>query len=711
MKIHKYLLKSFYSIKAIPFFFLLFCPLLYSPLNAQTEDDPDDDFDVGFSEPQDIGYDFSYPLFPWIERQAVVLYESQAQAYIRLSGGNASGFTTLYCVIQGETTSPTAVTVANEGHILTDLPLNRLISLYAYDEADDLVKIGELSTYRHEEEVIPLPMHLYRPLSHWLYSPEPGSNLYSFVAGLGDAHYLEKASFIQQFFYGGHPLPDDQIGLMPSAPSVSIGQPCLCRPLQLMVKESAIPIDRLEMMNSEDGNYLPDYKTGYETTQYFGSGDRGKRWYAYSYEGAGKYQQVWIETARCVGGNRKMEIDNLSPDGPGSAAGPEGGNRSMLSYVFACIGLDDFRPQDCPCERPRRVRACWRYAAEALVSVDLRSGFCWNGRGIWGGATDVVVLASGYSDLDSASMPMPLASNIITAGAGCSMNFDEAKLAVNLFNVGLNVYKTIKLLGVSTPIGIAGGVFYANKAAKSIKDLFSDDYVQTSGSCGTVVTPAGILLDGCEFFDLEPNRTRVIVLMSNSRLIVEGYGRYHGTARVLSSYALSGTISRSDPDQTGQNCCSNGHGVYSLSAFYPGMNTANAQQWVRSNFIAAGLQLIPGLNLNISGEFGYRGGGERSDCRLVIVDGRSKEEASPATIQSRRLEAAGSILWLRNHPEEQTWRFHLMDAAGRMLYTSQGVGGNVILYDFRSAQIPAGVYFVQLHSPLGTETLRVAKPY
>jgi hypothetical protein len=237
MKTYKFLMiKSLYSFsEANSFFLLILCFFLCLPLNAQVEEDPDDDADVGFSEPQDIGYDFSYPLFPWIERQAVVLYESQAQAYIRLRDGDASGFTTLYYAVQGEATSPVPVIVANEGYVLANLPLNRFISLYAYDEAEDLVKIGELNTYRHEEEVIPLPMHLYRPISYWLYSPEAGTNLYTFIVGLSDAHYLEKTSFIQQFFYGGHSLPDAQIGQLPPPPSVGTTQPCICRPLQLMV--------------------------------------------------------------------------------------------------------------------------------------------------------------------------------------------------------------------------------------------------------------------------------------------------------------------------------------------------------------------------------------------------------------------------------------------------------------------------------------------
>ena len=89
----------------------------------------------------------SYPAFPWIQRQAVVLYENQAQAYIRLNGGNASGYTSLYYTVSGEITTPTPVVVANESHVLTNLPLNKTISIYVNDAGSDMVKIGELSTY------------------------------------------------------------------------------------------------------------------------------------------------------------------------------------------------------------------------------------------------------------------------------------------------------------------------------------------------------------------------------------------------------------------------------------------------------------------------------------------------------------------------------------------------------------------------------------
>jgi hypothetical protein len=336
-----------------------------TPLAAQQEDDEGDGIDLGFIEPQDNGLDFSFAAFPWLERKAVVLYETLAQAYIRLSGGNTSSYTTLYYSISESTNNLTPIVVTNDGHVLANLPLNRYISLFAYDASESLRKIGELSTYRYEEDVIPLPIHLYKPITNWLQGePSPGENLYTFVAGLSDAHYLEKAGFIQQFFYGGFAFPDGQIGQMPPSPTVSNPESdCLCRPLQLTVTEDAAPLGNpsLEIVDAQNGNYLPDYKTGEETSKKFGN-NNGKRWYAYSYEGAAKYQQVWIETKKCVGGYNKMQMDNLSLDGDGTAAGPSAGNRSMLSYAFACVGIDDFRPQDCPCARPRRARVCWRYA-------------------------------------------------------------------------------------------------------------------------------------------------------------------------------------------------------------------------------------------------------------------------------------------------------------------------------------------------------------
>jgi len=507
----------------------------------------------------------SYPAFPWIQRQAVVLYENQAQAYIRLNGGNASGYTSLYYTVSGEITTPTPVVVPR------------------FDQS---------------------------------------------------------------------PFEQDHLHLC----------------------------ERCRVRHGQN-----------RRVEYI----------------------LWIETKKCVGGDKKMQMDNLSSNGDGTAAGPSAGNQALLSYTFACIGIDDFRPEDCPCERTRAARVCWKYAGKAEVSVDLRPGWCWNGRGIWGGATDVVTLMAGFTDLDPTTMPMPLAANVITAGAGCSKNFDEAKLAVNLVKTALYGYKTIKSLGIDDPTfnEQLWGSLYGNQAANAIEALFSDDYVQTTGSCGTVINPGGVMLDGCRFFDLEINRTLVVALVSNSKLIVEGHGKYQGNARILSSYALSGTVSKSDPDQTGENCCSNGHGVYSLSSFYPGMSTSSSQSWVSTNFIAAGLNLIPGLNLNITGEYGKRGGGERPDCKLVIVDGRSDGHSASTTEQPSHLQALGNSIWIQNQPEAQQWHFSVMDAGGRILHTRHGSGTDIAVYDFENYPIPSGIYFVQLRTGTGVESLRVVKTH
>lgn len=323
----------------------------------------------------------------------------------------------------------------------------------------------------------------------------------------------------------------------------------------------------------------------------------------------------------------------------------------------------------------------------------------------------MVTLMAGFADLDPASMPMPIAANIITAGAACEMNFDESKLAVNLFKTALYGYKTIKSLKNDNPTfdEQLWGVYYGNQAANAIKDLFSDDYVQTNGSCGTVINPGGTLIEGCRFFDLEVNRTLVVALVSNSMLKVEGKGKYQGNARLLSSYALTGTISRSDPDQTGVNCCSNGHGVFSLSSFYPGFNTSSAQGWARSNFIGAGLNNIPGLDLNINTEWGYRGGGEREDCRLVIVNGRSNESDNETVATDKRIQVFGNSVWLKNQEDGQDWQFTIVDASGRIVHFLNGRGSDVLLYDFNTTQDPTGVYYLHLRNNSGVESYKMIK--
>jgi hypothetical protein len=690
------------------------CMMAFLPLNLSAQaDEEGDGIDLGFTEPQDNGLDFSYAPAPAIDRQVVVLYSTFARVYIKFNGGNTIGITPIDYTVGLQSNTFVSASAFDEELTIATVPLNSTVSIFSYDSDGIRRKVGEVNTKRNTEETIPLSMNLYYPITNWLQEGEnASSNLYSLVASIPDANYLEKAYFIQQFFYGGNPFLDSDAGELPEVPPTVPEGGCLCRPLQLSVLQSATPVGGQEWIDNNNGNYLPDYVTGESTTQHFGNNDRGKRWYAYSHEGAAKYQQVWIETRKCVGGNNKMQMDNLSSNGPGSAAGPSAGNRSMLSYTFACVGIDDFRPEDCPCERTRKVEVCWKYAAQANVNVDLRSGWCWNGRGVWGGATDVATVMWGYSELDPSNMPMPIDANIITAGSGCSMNFDEAKLAVNLFKTALYGYKTIKSLGAPDP-GFSEqlwGLLYGNLAADAIKNLFSDDYVDTTGSCGTEVDPGGTLIEGCKKFDLETNKRFVIVLLSNSKLIVEGYGKYRGNARILSSHALSGAISPSAPDQSGENCCSNGHGAYSLSSFYPGMGTSSAQTWVRGKFIDAGLNNVPGINLNITGEFGYRGGGEREGCKLVIVDERN--DGGEGNLQKdaiQNLSLLNNAVWLFNQPQGQDWQFSVMDANGRMVHTSNGASSDLLLFDFEKSTLPGGMYFIQLRDKSGVESLKLVK--
>ena len=692
--------------------FSLFFSSLHNLLQAQP-DDEGDGVDVGFTDPPDYGPDFSYIPLPTLEKQTVVLYTTSAQCFIKLKNGNDKKHTPVFYSVNEKNAVLRRFQVPAAGGVLSNLPLNKTISVYSTDSDNNPQKIGEISTARHNQDVIPLDQHLYYPITNWVQEGRKAEgDLYHLVADLPAVHYLEKSHFIQQFFYGGHPLSDKEMGGIPERPlNLSVSE-CLCRPLNLLVSQSVTPSEEQIWTDTENGIYLPKYKLGQNTIQHFGNNNRGKRWYSYSHDGPAKYQQVWIETRKCVGGNNKMRLDHESTNGAGTAKAPATASDATLTYTFTCIGLEDFKPEDCPCEEKRRVQVHWTYRAQAEISTDLKSGWCKNGRGVWGAATDVVTLMWGYSDQGPENMPLPLNAGQIMVGAGCGMDFNASAAAVNLLQTVLHGYKAITNLGQNIPNSSLPNwaQLYGNRAASFIDTLISGDNMQTAGGCGTLINPGGTLLQGSKRFDLEVNRRLVVSLISNSKLIVEGHGKYQANARILSSYAMSGTIMRSDPDQSGVNCCSNGHGVYSLASYSPGMNTDIAQEWVRSNFIGAGLNNIPGLNLNITGEFGYRGGGARPDCNLVIVSKRASDSPEHSLRENApKMYTMGNEVWLSSQTEAKDWQFVVLDANGKVVHQKNGVDSGIQLFNVNQASIATGIYFLQFRDNAGLETLKVVK--
>ena len=138
---------------------------------------------------------------------------------------------------------------------------------------------------------------------------------------------------------------------------------------------------------------------------------------------------------------------------------------------------------------------------------------------------------------------------------------------------------------------------------------------------------------------------------------------------------------------------------------------ARFSYWRR--FFSVGLLeqiLIPGINLDsMTGEYGYRGGGARPDCALLVVQGRNDgaESALPTTISEGFLEVRGTAVWLFKQPEKQAWQFDLVN--GKVIHSFNGDYTDSELIDLQEANIPAGHYFGQLRDKTGVKNIRLTK--
>ncbi len=416
--------------------------------------------------------------------------------------------------------------------------------------------------------------------------------------------------------------------------------------------------------------------------------------------------QVWIDSPRCTNGRTYKNAVGFDPDrleGKGNEFTKTGGNRAVLKYALACIGVESFVPSDCYCERDISVHVCYKYAARLDARSEIRGGgICRNGRFSRAYAEEIAFIAwtPDQQTLDDYEV---LDANRWYAGSGCEQSTNWGEFLANVALTSLYAFKALKK--PENVIDYALQVYYTDKLADQIKTLFSTKPIENNptSSCGLAIAPVqsgSVMLDNCIPLPLNVNRTMVVVLQSSSLLHVEGRGRFKDTnARVLSAYGLTGVIDRSEPHIVGEVCCRTGHAVYNIAGTpgFNGLTEAGLSSWVRSNFQARAVDLFDEIE-PIHGQWGYRGGGSRSDCRLEIVDGRSHDGQGfenyrvPTTLAELSLEQHGNMLLVKNGKPGQDWRLAIMDINGRTLHAT--AGGTMLQewIDLSGFNWPAGLY-------------------
>jgi len=683
----------------------------------------DDTLDLGFTVPQDFGLSIDTPIAPLSVNSLVVRYETQARVVLNIRSLSSFDSTTIFYRQTNSQTfpilHPMQVYDAHTEYTLPSLPLGGEYELLWYHTVSaQYVPLGSFTTHKLESDVISLNRELYVPLTYWAANPD-SRDLYEVLDDITGVSILEKSWFIQQYLHAGEVLPDAWIGILPPKPD---GDPlpegtCICRPLQLTVDESVTPGSTGTFANTtwgQEGTYYPLFKLAEDgsTTTYFGNG-HGKAWYAYSYIGASKYQEAWIETKRCVGGWHASEINpqcDQVGDEPRCDPGPENGHVAYLSYSLMCIGAEYYKPEDCPCERSpyRQVSISYKYAADGSSRAEKRDGWCLNGRAANAVAEDVAYISYRYSD-DPAGTSTVIDSDRLRSGMGCESDFDEGKFAGNLLKAAFYSYKTFSgIEGVSALTEALFKTYYGTQTTNAISTFFTTNYWPSSGTCGTSNHPGGVLFSGDNFLDLRVNRTLTVMLTSNGRVTARGKGKYRADARLRSSYRLSGVIQPSALEQSGLQCCSNGHGVYSLAEHWPGLNQSTLQSEVRGHFIAQGLNTV-GLSQMPTGHWGYRGGGEREGCELTIIDNRlERPEEGRSARPTATLEWLNGMLWVSHQEIELPYTLQVFDIGGKLLHQQVQNDAQPVVPVMQN--LNTGIYIAVISSKTQTQALKIYIP-
>lgn len=643
--------------------------------------------------------DFSH-LLP--QKQLVVRYKSTATAFIKFDEEMSDPV-----LIESEGQSTVLEVDQTGGVIVPSLPIDQLYTI-SVRQSEGARTVGTISTYEVASETSWIDMYksMYDPVSLWATDPESGKNLFDFVNSQEEWNQLEKTWFLQQYLGYGYALPDALVGQIPSRGDFEKGNStlrssCLCRPLRLTFDQSIRPVTTGIQTQQKDGEYANVWGT--PPSESFSKA--GKRWVAWGMRGPAKYMQAWQETPRCTRGDtyeNTMSFDANDLEGAGTNfSSVTGGNQSIVRMIWACIGFDEMIPEDCLCERNPRVRVCYTYSGQALAfSETLGGGWCRGGRGAAAFAQDNVFVAynENANGLNAAEI---IESGRVTAGSGCNRSVNWGDLGASLTKSAL--YASKALVKAKTVIGIGVSIFYANKLANEISNLWKIDLIQTTGSCGERTANGPSIIDGCFTRTLDQNKESVVMMQSNGKVHVEGKGRHKGSARVLSSFGLTVTMQPSDPDQAGDVCCRTGNGVYSLSHTpgNPHANLGGLQDWARGNFITDGLDQVDNVT-NMNGHYGYRdGGGINEQCDLQLVNIAPSLRSLSSESRGYKVDVFDQILSVQNSSDQQL-EVVIHDVAGRVLAQHQVSPNMNRTVDYGSEPWPSGMYIARVSDGITT---------
>jgi hypothetical protein len=213
---------------------------------------------------------------------------------------------------------------------------------------------------------------------------------------------------------------------------------------------------------------------------------------------------------------------------------------------------------------------------------------------------------------------------------------------------------------------------------------------------------------------LEPNKVLYLTMLSNSRLSAGGSTMWNSDAHLGSGYYMATYIPKvpkgSNPAEP--DCCMQKAGRFIWGDLirnspYDFSNSALTflgahQPWPGLTTTVSGQLIVPTIPHNISflgssiqfnykPEVGYIYGTYDDACKTSITP--SRPLVGSTSFEIRDIDKK---IWINSDSPSETYICSVKDISGRTVYNQTITGNNIVLWDYATTNLAAGVYIVNV---------------
>lgn len=475
---------------------------------------------------------------PWLSSNAVVTYAGgYARAYIAVQELRP-GQQVRYRKANSPVPASNVVALNQGAGTINGLQLEQVYALFCTNNCGQEVILGFINTQTGATDRIEVSGILYDAIVKFQQTNGQIS-LRDFLTTTAAVPFYEKVAFLQQYWYGGAPLPYDHPTQLPEAPPRGGDEDdCKCS-FVFNMGRLASPAN----MNS-DGTISPDIKDGEKEYASY-----GKYWWVRQSRGPAKWHCLWNEASKAGGADRLVNMtmsDSLKVHAPASA---------RLRYNLFCTNYATV-PSECGCKKP--LMLYWQYDTEVEAHAE-RHTEGWGTKKAVAGAEDVALVVLHY---DGSNTYDVLEVDRARAAAHCEMVVNPA-----FWDNMVDVAKNVALFFVKDDDPNYQNL--VNQLASSLQNLIGTPYYTEQG-CDLNATETQTLLHGDKEIFLEPNKPVNLTLSSFSNLMAGGRRSFHSWARINSDFYLAGYVPGGlFADETQNHCCSKKLGDWLLASDGP----------------------------------------------------------------------------------------------------------------------------------------------